>query len=104
LFVPALDRKLTRDDGGSVAVTVIGDLEEVLALRVLEPDVTMAWGTHLGSLRQPIRRCYCFADIALYRRCAYACDCALRAQTRITSSGLSSGDSEPVGSGQHLSV
>lgn len=38
VFVPAVDGQLAGDDGRSVAVSVVEDLEEVLALRVLEPD------------------------------------------------------------------
>ena len=38
VLVPAIDRQLTRDDGRSVAVTVVEDLEQILALRVFEPD------------------------------------------------------------------
>ena len=38
VFVPALDRQLARDNRGSVAVSVVEDLEEVLPLRILEPD------------------------------------------------------------------
>jgi hypothetical protein len=38
VFMPAIDRQLTRDDRRSVAVPVVENLEEVLSLCVLEPD------------------------------------------------------------------
>ena len=38
MFVPAVDRQLAGDDRGAIAVSVVEDLEEILALRVLEPD------------------------------------------------------------------
>ena len=38
VFMPAVDRQLTGDDRRSVAIPVVEDLEQVLALRVLEPD------------------------------------------------------------------
>ena len=38
VFVPAAEGQLAGNDRGSVAVSVVEDLEEVLTLRVLEPD------------------------------------------------------------------
>ena len=36
LFMPAIDRQLTRDDRGPGPVAIVEDLEEVLALRVFQ--------------------------------------------------------------------
>ena len=38
VFMPAIARELTRDDRGPRAIAVVEDLQEVLALRVFEPD------------------------------------------------------------------
>lgn len=38
VFVPPVGGQLTRDDGGPVAVPIGEDLQEILALRVFEPD------------------------------------------------------------------
>ena len=38
VFVPAVGGQLTRDDGGPVAVAIVEDFQEILALRVFEPD------------------------------------------------------------------
>ena len=38
VFVPAIDRQLAGDDGRAVAVSVIQDLEQILALQIFESD------------------------------------------------------------------
>ena len=38
VFVPAVDRQLTRDNRRPVPVPVIEDLEQVLAVHILEAD------------------------------------------------------------------
>ena len=38
VFMPAIARELTRDDRGPRAIAVVEDLQQVLALRVFEPD------------------------------------------------------------------
>jgi hypothetical protein len=38
VLMPAVDRQLTGDDCGAVAIPVVEDLEQVLALRVCERD------------------------------------------------------------------